>query len=152
MNIDMFKKLLCGFGTLLLAERASLAAPEVPELTLEAQDRILVLAPHPDDEVLGCGGIIQQALAKGLPLRVVFLTYGDHNEWAFMVYRKHPVIAPQSVRRLGMVRHDEALAAGKILGLAPSQLTFLGYPDLGTLPIWTSHWNHQPPSLELPAK
>jgi LmbE family N-acetylglucosaminyl deacetylase len=133
--------LFCGAGLL--------AAPQPVELTLADQDRVLVLAPHPDDEVLGCGGVIQQALAKRLPVRVVFLTYGDHNEWSFLVYRKHPVVAPGALRRLGLVRHDEAQAAGEVLGLAKNQLTFLGYPDLGTLPIWTSHWNQDAPFRSL---
>jgi LmbE family N-acetylglucosaminyl deacetylase len=114
------------------------------EMSLNARERILVLAPHPDDEVLGCGGIIQKAVADDLPVRIVFLTYGDHNEWAFIVYRKHPVVMPGSLRRLGLIRHEEAVAAGKILGLAQDQLIFLGYPDLGTLPMWTSHWENQP--------
>jgi LmbE family N-acetylglucosaminyl deacetylase len=125
------------------------AAPARAELSLAAGDRVLVLAPHPDDEVLGCGGVIQQARARNLPVRVVFLTYGDHNEWSFMVYRKHPVVAPGALRRLGLVRHNEALAAGEVLGLARDQLTFLGYPDLGTLHIWTSYWNHDAPFRSL---
>jgi LmbE family N-acetylglucosaminyl deacetylase len=123
----------------------TVAAPVFPELNLDVRDRILVLAPHPDDEVLGCGGILQEALAKGLAVRVVFLTCGDHNEWAFTVYRKHPVVLPAALRRLGSIREAEASAAGKILGLSRSQITFLGYPDLGTLRMWTSHWNNQPP-------
>jgi LmbE family N-acetylglucosaminyl deacetylase len=77
-------------------------------------------------------------------VRVAFLTYGDHNEWSFIVYRKHPVVEPKALRRLGLVRHDEALAAAEVLGLARDQLTFLGYPDLGTMHIWTSHWNDDP--------
>src|SRR5262245_36764195 len=115
---------------------ATLAAQTFPELPLQSSDRILILAPHPDDEVLGCGGVIQEAVAKGLPVRVVFLTCGDHNEWSFMVYRKRPVVLPSAVRELGSTRQQEALAAARILGLASNQLTFLGYPDLGALPIW----------------
>ncbi|HZO85098.1 MAG TPA: PIG-L family deacetylase [Verrucomicrobiae bacterium] len=126
----------------LLGQTTVVAA--LAELSLVERDRVLVLAPHPDDEVLGCGGVIQEALAKGIPARVVFLTYGDHNEWSFLVYRKHPVVEPGALRRMGLVRHDEAVAAGQVLGLASNQLTFLGYPDLGTLPIWTSHWNDDP--------
>ena len=108
-------------------------------------DRILILAPHPDDEVIGCGGIIQQAVAMGLPVRVVFFTYGDNNQWSFLLYRKRPVLVPGSVRGMGLVRHDEALAAARTLGLAEEQLIFLGYPDFGTLKIWDDHWGDRPP-------
>ena len=115
-----------------------------PVLHLLLQDRVLVLAPHPDDEVIGCGGIIQSALARGLPVRVVFLTYGDNNEWAFMAYRKHPVLMPPAVRNMGQMRHDEALAAAAVFGLSTNHLTFLGYPDFGTLHIWESNWDERP--------
>ena len=77
---------------------------EWPEVTLEANDRILVLAPHPDDEIIGCGGIIQKALSMHLPIRIVFSTYGDNNQWSFLVYRKHPVFFPEAVRKMGLIR------------------------------------------------
>lgn len=114
-------------------------------LALKPTDRILVLAPHPDDEVLGCAGVLQTAQAMGLPVRVVFFTYGDNNEWSFTVYRKHPVLVPASVRRMGELRRTEALNAAEVLGLVPGQLTFLGYPDFGTYRIWTQHWADEPP-------
>lgn len=119
--------------------------PAYSPLTLAPEDRLLILAPHPDDETICCGGIIQQAVAQHLPVHVVFFTYGDNNEWSFLLYRHHPIVVPGSVRRMGLVRHDEALAAAKVLGLAPEQLTFLGYPDFSTLSIWNEHWGDRPP-------
>ena len=116
-----------------------------PALGLSSVDRVLILAPHPDDEVLGCGGIIQQAVAMGLPLRIVFLTYGDNNQWSFMLYRKRPELLPGQVEGMGLVRHDEALAAAKVLGVPADDLIFLGYPDFGTLSIWESHWGAASP-------
>jgi LmbE family N-acetylglucosaminyl deacetylase len=122
----------------------SATATNWPVLQLSPQDRILVLASHPDDEVIGCGGVIQSALTQGLPLQVVFLTYGDNNEWSFIVYRKHPVLMPRAVRRMGQMRHDEAVAAAKALGLSANHLVFLGYPDFGMLHIWESNWDERP--------
>ncbi len=116
-----------------------------PEIEFGPGDRMLVLAPHPDDESLACGGVIQRALGMGLPVRVVFLTFGDNNEWSFMVYRKRPEILPWQVRAMGEVRHGEATAAAQVLGLPPGSLTFLGYPDFGTLRMWCSHWGDAPP-------
>ena len=145
--LRLWAMLLLGVGSLGLQgcqRRAVVAQTTRPQIILTAQDRILVLAPHPDDEVLGCGGIIQQAVAQGVPVRVVFLTYGDNNQWSFLVYRKHPVLMPKATQRMGLVRHDEALAAARALGLSPDQVTFLGYPDFGTLPIWTTHWGEAP--------
>jgi len=114
-------------------------------ITFNSQDRILILAPHPDDEVLGTGGIIQEAVRLNLPLRIAFLTYGDSNEWSFLLYRRHPVL-PRGARKMGLVRHDEAIEAARTLGVTAQQLTFLGYPDFGTLDIWCCHWGDRQPA------
>jgi LmbE family N-acetylglucosaminyl deacetylase len=115
------------------------------EVELLQQDRILILAPHPDDEILGCAGIIQKAIEMNLSLHIVFFTYGDANEWSFLLYRKSPVITQKGVENMGLIRYDEALAADKILGVSKDNITFLGYPDFGTLNIWYTHWGNNPP-------
>lgn len=115
----------------------------------QAKDRILILAPHPDDEVLGCAGIIQRAVRMKTKVKIVFLTYGDNNQWSFLVYRKHPVLVPSDVRAMGQIRRDEAIAAGQVLGVNADQLIFLGYPDFKTLNIWYSHWSANPPVKSL---
>ena len=114
--------------------------PERPELTLTEADRILVLAPHPDDEVLATGGLVQQALAKGLPVEVVFLTNGDNNEFAFLFFSKAFTLDAHSAVYAGQTRAFEALRAGRELGLKGGEETFLGYPDFGTLEIWRNRW------------
>lgn len=141
-----------GLGlALLIAGRCQAAEMSVPTtpppttISWSASDRVLVLAPHPDDETIACGGVLQQARAMKLPTRVVFFTYGDNNEWSFTVYRKHIVLAPSAFRTMGMLRHDEAVAATATLGVPADDLTFLGYPDFRTLRIWTDHWRDQPP-------
>lgn len=40
-------------------------------------DRILILAPHQDDEILGCGCFIQQALQRGSKVKCIFMTDGS---------------------------------------------------------------------------
>jgi len=127
-----------------LGATAFAAGSNSGNVVITQEDRILVLAPHPDDEVLGAAGIIQQAVAMNLPTKIVFLTYGDSNQWSFFLYRKHPVIFPGAVETMGLVRHDEAVNASHILGVDPHDLTFLGYPDFGTLNIWYYHWNERP--------
>jgi LmbE family N-acetylglucosaminyl deacetylase len=114
-------------------------------LALAAGDRILILAPHPDDETIGTGGIIQKAVAMGLPVQVVYLTNGDANQWSFVVYRKRPEMGARAVELMGEVRRTEAILATHSLGLRKDQLVFLGYPDFGTLQIWDSHWGDAPP-------
>jgi LmbE family N-acetylglucosaminyl deacetylase len=117
--------------------------PARPALTLAGDDRILVLAPHPDDEILATGGLIQQALAKGLPVKVVFLTNGDNNEFAFLYFSKAFTLDPKSAVYAGQVRALEALRAGRALGLDTAAEVFLGYPDFGTLEIWLNRWGDE---------
>ncbi len=124
---------------------APAAAAAAGPVALQENDRILVLVPHPDDEVLGAGGVLREAVRRGLPVRVVFLTNGDSNEWSFLAYRKRPVLTPAGALAMGAVRHQEALAAAAALGVPARDLTFLGYPDYGTLDIWRSHWGASPP-------
>ena len=114
-------------------------------LLLGEGDRLLVLAPHPDDETIAAGGLIQEALALDVPVRVCFLTMGDNNEMSFLFTRKHPVLLPSAVREMGVVRQNEAGAATARLGLSSNDLVFLGYPDFGTLDIWQRHWRTVPP-------
>ena len=117
-----------------------------PLLLGDEEDRLLVLAPHPDDEAIGAGGLIQEAVELGVPVKVCFLTMGDNNELAFLFVRKHPVVMPGAVRKMGETRCAEAKEAARRMGLEPERdLVFLGYPDFGTLRIWNDHWRDVTP-------
>lgn len=117
------------------------AAPPVrPQLELRSDDRLLILVPHPDDEVLATGGLIQQAVSRNIPTRVVFLTNGDNNEFTFFFFSKAFTLDAKAAVYAGQTRAFEALRAGRSLGLDVSQETFLGYPDFGTLDIWQNRW------------
>ncbi len=138
-------------GAILLAwaccgrDETALVRPELPALApVAAADRIMIVAPHEDDEALMAGGLIQQAVAAGAAVRVVYLTYGDHSEFQFMVYRRRPWVSPTINRNMGEVRRREAVAGTGRLGLAPESLVFLGYPDGGMLRIWKEHWGESP--------
>ncbi|MFH1440867.1 MAG: PIG-L family deacetylase [Candidatus Omnitrophota bacterium] len=108
-------------------------------------DRVLIIAPHPDDETIGCAGIIQKAAAAGADVRVLYLTNGDHNQLAFMVYEKRLTIRKGEFIHMGEVRRKEAITAMKVLGLEENKLIFLGYPDFGTLTIFRKFWQENKP-------
>src|SRR2546430_10087895 len=55
---------------------AGALAAQPTELAVKRGERLLVLAPHPDDETLGAGGLIQRVLARGGTVRVVLVTAG----------------------------------------------------------------------------
>ncbi|MDD5432414.1 MAG: PIG-L family deacetylase [Candidatus Omnitrophica bacterium] len=108
-------------------------------------DRVLILAPHPDDETIGCGGVIQQAKAQGAQVKIAYLTNGDHNEAAFIIYEKRLVFRRKAFIYMGEVRRQEAIKAMNILGVEKEDLYFLGYPDFGTFAILNQYWDPQKP-------
>lgn len=81
-----------------------------------------VLAPHPDDESLGCGGLLALLAEAGAPTRVVVVTDGC---------KSHPNSAAYPADRLRALRESEARAAVAALGLDPDAVTFLRHPDCG---------------------
>jgi LmbE family N-acetylglucosaminyl deacetylase len=82
--------------------------------------RPLVLAPHPDDESLGCGGLIAACCARATPPLVVIATDGVGS---------HPLSRTHPAPVLRRVREQEARDAVAILGGDPRQVAFLGLPD-----------------------
>lgn len=41
------------------------------------KERVLVIAPHPDDEIIGCGGTMAQHVEKGDRIFVIYVTSGE---------------------------------------------------------------------------
>ena len=105
--------------------------PSSPDLRFTQRDRLLVVAPHPDDETLACGELIQSALAAGAAVRVVFATDGDNNPWPQRWVEKRWRIGADERRRWGERRRGEAARALRILGDGAIEARFLGRPDQG---------------------
>lgn len=111
---------------------------EVPE-PREGVERVLVLAPHPDDEVLGAGGAIVESLREGHQVLMVFLTNGDANTATKKLFTWNPLNRPEDYQALGYRRMKEAGQALLILGVPWDHALFLGYPDRGLWALWTTH-------------
>jgi len=108
-------------------------------------DRVLILAPHPDDEAIGACGIIQRALKQNAKVRVVCYTNGDSNELSFIVYEKRITFKKGEFLHMGEVRRKETMRAMVSLGVKSEDMIFLGYPDFGTLEIFTKYWGDMTP-------
>jgi len=120
----------------------NVAAANALENLLQQDARILILAPHPDDECLGTGGLIQQALAKGAKIKVIFITNGDNNPWPQRYVEKRWFIGPEERMRWGQRRKAEAEDSLQILGGGKVTATFLGLPDAGILNLWKEGDHH----------
>ena len=95
-----------------------------PNLNLErlGEDigNLLVLAPHPDDESLGCGGLINLLTKLNKKVGIIFLTSGSAS---------HPNSATHPPSKLSKIRELEALKACNILGVAETDRHFLYHED-----------------------
>ncbi len=104
----------------------------IQTLALEPSDRLLVLAPHPDDESVATGGLLQHALEVGTEPLVVFFTSGDNNPWAQRANELRWRITTTDRARFAARRRAEVLHALERLEVGRSSSRFLGFPDQGT--------------------
>ena len=81
---------------------------------------LVVVAPHPDDESLGCGGLIAAACAQSVPVRLVVVSDGVGS---------HPNSRRYPPSRLRALREEETRDAAAALGLGTQAIRFLRLPD-----------------------
>ena len=117
----------------------------IKSFSLEGYQKLLVVAPHCDDETLGAAGLMLAAQRTGMQVRVVIETNGDG--FYFATAEDFHTIRPSASDyvRMGEIRQDESLAALEILGIKNKQVSFLGYPDRGTPSEWNDNWSIQNP-------
>ncbi len=112
--------------------------PACTRLDPAAWRRVLVFAPHPDDETLATGGLLQRAVAAGAAVRVVFVTDGEDNPWPQRVLERRWRIGPVGRARWAMRRQAETLAALACVGISAASAAFLHFPDQGLTPLLLS--------------
>lgn len=98
---------------------------------VDTNTRLLIVSPHPDDEVLMAGGLIQRVISKGGKVKIIYLTVGDKNVGSVVKIDKKVDLAPTEFLDLGERRHSEAISSTANLGLKKEDLVFLGFPDGG---------------------
>jgi len=107
-------------------------------------DRILVFAPHPDDESLGVGGLIWMAKEQGRQVKVVIMTNGDCFTRGVEAYLYQIKPKSQTYLQYGGQRQLETITSLTSLGLAQSDVIFLGFPDKGLAKLWQGVWGDVP--------
>jgi N-acetyl-1-D-myo-inositol-2-amino-2-deoxy-alpha-D-glucopyranoside deacetylase len=98
---------------------------------IDANTRLLVLAPHPDDETIGAGALIQQVRQAGGEVRIVLFTNGDNNPWPQRYLERRWWIDASARQRWGRRRRAEVSEALDRLGVPSEALTALNWPDMG---------------------
>jgi LmbE family N-acetylglucosaminyl deacetylase len=113
---------IAGCGTPESLWRPWLGAGRWAPLDLDrlAGRRVVVLAAHPDDEVLGVGGLIAALAAVGSEIVALWATDGEAS---------HPGSRVFDADQLGRRRREESVRALTALGVVPVQSVVLGLPD-----------------------
>ncbi|MDO9207676.1 MAG: PIG-L deacetylase family protein [Sulfuricurvum sp.] len=83
--------------------------------------RTLIIAPHPDDETFGCGGLITQKIRNGSDVFILFLTNGESSLQTF----------PQEL--IMENRRQSAIKAVKVIGVSEKNVFWMDLPD-GSIP------------------
>jgi LmbE family N-acetylglucosaminyl deacetylase len=78
-------------------------------------ESILVFAPHPDDDIIGCGGSIAKHIQQGNQISIIYMTSGEAGSLEY------------KPEELNQIREEEAQNAAASLGV--TDLTFLRNPD-----------------------
>ncbi|MBN3965267.1 PIG-L family deacetylase [Pseudomonas gregormendelii] len=117
---------IVGQGTPLYQWQASSQLAQLPVIDVlqlvPEGSRAVIIAPHPDDEILGCGGFLQLLAEAGRDLQLISVTDGSAS---------HPGSKRWPVERLSTVRPQESVEALRRLGLPLHSLRWLrgGFAD-----------------------
>ncbi|WP_130804011.1 PIG-L deacetylase family protein [Acinetobacter ihumii] len=106
------ERLIYGVGTSLKQWQQSETLNQLPVCdvarTFPAKQRVLIIAPHPDDEILGCAGLIQKLAKLKREVVLVAITNGTMS---------HPNSSYYTPEMLNQIRPQESLQALKMLDL-----------------------------------
>jgi LmbE family N-acetylglucosaminyl deacetylase len=109
------------------AAHVTAIAPVVPG------DRLLLVVAHPDDEIIGAGGLLATARRAAIPVSVLVLTNGDSNRLSAALVGRHLRLRAGDFIRVGQVRQRETQEALRRVDVPADDVIFLGFPDR-TLP------------------
>jgi LmbE family N-acetylglucosaminyl deacetylase len=106
---------------------------------IDSGTSLLVVSPHPDDETLCCGAVIQRVLRSGGRASILWITSGDGSRLTLLF--NAATLLPNQAQALAMGerRMAEARAATARLGVTAGGQLFLGYPDGGVLQLLTTY-------------
>lgn len=117
LHVNTLRKLV-GWGTLEAAIQNRL---HLETLSEPPSGKVLVLAPHPDDDIFGCGGTLAKHVDAGDEVRIIYLCDGRSG-----TKRATTEIVREELKKN---RRTEAQAAAEVLGIPSDNLTFWSYRD-----------------------
>jgi LmbE family N-acetylglucosaminyl deacetylase len=103
--------------------------------------RLLVVAPHPDDETLGAAGLMQRVQELHGRVSVAYVTSGDGYLDGVELETGKLKPKPRDFVDYGEQRLHEALRALQAISISQKSLFVFGFPDGGLLDLLTTYWS-----------
>jgi LmbE family N-acetylglucosaminyl deacetylase len=110
-------------------ETAGLAKASEDEGAAIAHERVMVVAPHPDDETLAAGELLAGAASHDVPTSILFVTDGENNPWSQFACEGRWPFDTADRRHWGARRHEESREALARLGVLAPAVQSLRLPD-----------------------
>jgi LmbE family N-acetylglucosaminyl deacetylase len=130
---------------LLLAFQANAQSRGEQNLEIRQGERLLVLAPHPDDESLSSAGLIKRVFENGGSVRSVVVTAGDAYVGAIIKETGKANPSPADYLDYGEKRLEESRRAAQLLGQGFVHLDLLGFSDGNIYAALVNHWRRKYP-------
>lgn len=86
--------------------------------------RAMIFSPHPDDDILACGGTIALKIKRGYEIHIIYMTDGRNSHLYELGIASDP-----SPSELAEIRKEEAKRALSVLGLDKDTILFLDFED-----------------------
>ncbi len=132
-------------GIFLLVSSASLYAQTTQKFEVGQRERLLILAPHPDDETLSAAGLAQQVFDRGGTVRSVVVTAGDAYVDAIEEATGRHHLKRADFYKYGEKRLEESRSAANLLGKGFLHLDLLGFSDGSIYDMLVSNWRRNHP-------
>lgn len=132
--------------------RASASQSGTQELTIrpDASTRLLIVAPHPDDEAIAAAGLVQRVRAAGGSVRVVLMTSGDAFPEGVKTERHIRRPEWRDYRAYGSERERETIDAMRRLDVDRRHVLLLGFPDGGLCMLASAYLSSKARAFESP--
>jgi LmbE family N-acetylglucosaminyl deacetylase len=137
-------RILLLVSALLLARPVAADGGPAP-LAIHERERLVIVAPHPDDETLAAAGLARHVIAHGGSVRVVLMTAGDGYVEAVVHASGLPRPRPAEYIAYGERRLRETRAALREIGGPAIRLQLLGFPDGGLDQLLHGYWRRSHP-------
>lgn len=145
---SLLRLLVCSLAC--TADTYGADAPRRLEPFISKNTRLMIFSPHPDDESLAAGGLMQRVLSVGGAVKVVFMTSGDGFPEGVEMQTRIARPAAQDYRNYGKLRKKEARRALNVLGIRKQDIVFLNFPDGGLGHLLQKHWLDRYPYFRSP--